>query len=168
MKRAYPSPALVIACVALFVAMGGTGYAATQLSSGQGRAIASKAAKRGPRGPRGPQGPQGLQGTPGAPGKPGSNAFGALTYVTGPASEIPKEEQGSVLAQCPPGLHVIGGGVESGDETPGESINSSFPSNAKGEAGNTGWVGFVDNSTGKPQLASAYAICAEAGTVTGP
>ncbi len=168
MKRGYPSPALIVACLALFVALGGTGYAATQLSPGQNRATTSKGAKRGPRGARGPRGIQGIPGTPGAAGKPGSDAFGELTYVEGEGSAIPKGEQGAVSAQCPAGLHVVGGGVASEDETPGQDVNSSFPSNTKGEPGNTGWFGYVDNSTGKSENAWAYAICAEAGKVTGP
>jgi hypothetical protein len=175
MKRSYPSPALIIACLALFVAMGGTGYAATQLPSGQGLATASKsAAKRGPRGPRGPQGPEGLQGLqgpqgiPGTPGKAGSNAFGALHYVAGPLGGIPAGEQLYVTAQCASGEHPVGGGVLSGAEGVGESVNSSFPGNEGGEPATTGWVASVNNETAKEQTAQAYVICAEAGTVTGP
>jgi hypothetical protein len=87
-KRSIPSPAFVIACVALFVAMGGTGYAATQLATGQEGATASKKAKgkRGPAGPQGPrgeqgpkgdQGPRGEQGPKGAAGTNGANTSSA-------------------------------------------------------------------------------------------
>ncbi|HEX5713703.1 MAG TPA: hypothetical protein VFX85_10355 [Solirubrobacterales bacterium] len=71
LKRSLPSPALVIACLALFVALGGTGYAATQLSEGQGQASASKKAKQGPRGPKGPKGAKGAKGAPGEKGETG-------------------------------------------------------------------------------------------------
>jgi len=71
LKRSLPSPALVIACLALFVALGGTGYAATQLSQGEGQATASKKAKQGPRGPKGPKGPKGAKGAAGATGTTG-------------------------------------------------------------------------------------------------
>src|SRR5437870_3577414 len=58
-----PSPAMVIALTALFVALGGTGYAATKLqdkpSASPAKKQASAAARRGPRGPRG------LRGLPG-------------------------------------------------------------------------------------------------------
>jgi hypothetical protein len=171
MKRSYPSPALVIACLALFVAMGGTGYAATQLPSGKSTATASKSkAKRGRQGPRGPQGPQGLQGipgTPGPPGKAGNNAFGALHYVTGEPGGIPPGEQLFVSAQCESGLHAVGGGVLGGAAEVGENVNSSFPGNEKGEPATTGWVVSVNNTTAKEQTAQAYVICTEAGTVTG-
>jgi hypothetical protein len=93
-KLAPPSPALVIALVALFVALGGTGYAASQVGDDHATAATKKAkakqGKRGPRGFRGPQGPRGLQGLTGAQGPqgaqgatgpqgaPGSPAFGML------------------------------------------------------------------------------------------
>jgi hypothetical protein len=71
---------MVIACLALFVAMGGTGYAAAQLASGEGEATASKKAKKGKRGPIGKQGPTGPTGPAGAKG-----ATGATGPATGPA-----------------------------------------------------------------------------------
>jgi hypothetical protein len=81
-----PSPAIVIACVALAIALGGTSYAAlvlpansvgtTQLKSGAvtKSKIARKtiAALHGTRGARGPQGIQGIQGVQGAQGAPGA------------------------------------------------------------------------------------------------
>jgi len=99
-----PSPALVIALLALFVALGGTGYAALNLprnsvgskqlrkSAVRNVDIASNAvtgAKVRRRSldstdfktdslPRGPKGDQGAQGTQGSPGASGSPAFGAL------------------------------------------------------------------------------------------
>jgi hypothetical protein len=95
-KFATQSPALAIAMLALFVALGGTGYAASQASGGGDHATAAKKskAKRGPRGPRGFRGPQGLQGsqgpqgTPGTNGVKGSSTFGALIGrgVTVPAT----------------------------------------------------------------------------------
>jgi len=99
-----PSPALAIALLALFVALGGTGYAALNLprnsvgskqlrkSAVRNVDIASNAvtgAKVRRRSldstdfktdslPRGPKGDQGAQGTQGSPGASGSPAFGAL------------------------------------------------------------------------------------------
>ena len=102
-----PSPALAIAVLALFVALGGTGYAALNLprnsvgskqlrkSAVRNVDIASNAVtgakvrrrsldstdfKTGslPRGPKGDQGAQGAQGAQGSPGASGSPAFGAL------------------------------------------------------------------------------------------
>ena len=95
LKRSLPSPALVIACLALFVALGGTGYAATQLSEGQGQATASKKAKgkQGPRGPKGPKGAKGATGATGAPGTsglPGQKGAAGASGATG-AAGVPGE-----------------------------------------------------------------------------
>ena len=78
-----PSPAMVVACLALFVAMGGTGYAATQFSTDPGKAAISKKhkVKRGPRGRRGPAGAQGPAGAAGAAG-----AKGATGAISSPSS----------------------------------------------------------------------------------
>ncbi len=95
-----PSPALVIACVALFVAMGGTGYAALKLPKNSVKAKqlaprsvgsseahnltakdfkkSARAKLRGPRGERGPAGPAGPAG--------GAGGAGALRLVGPPAS----------------------------------------------------------------------------------
>jgi Collagen triple helix repeat (20 copies) len=108
-KRSIPSPAMVVACVALFVAMSGTGYAATQLASGSGPATASKKAKKGPRGKRGPQGqqgpvgptgqtgPQGPQGPRGNDGQRGPSAgYQAFRDVVGPLSTSEAPTVGSL------------------------------------------------------------------------
>ena len=77
MKRV--SPALVVACIALFTALAGGATAATvklvtsaHIKDGSiGAVDLSKAAKSALRGQPGPAGPQGLQGVPGAQGQPG-------------------------------------------------------------------------------------------------
>jgi hypothetical protein len=94
MKR--PSPALVVAGLALFASLGGTGYAASQLRS-PARTAASKhkaaplTSKQvnkliaayvahhhiGARGPQGPAGPQGATGGTGAAGAKGPQGPGA-------------------------------------------------------------------------------------------
>ena len=77
MKRV--SPALVVGCIALFVALtGGATAASVKLVTGAhikngsiGTVDLSKAAKSKLRGQQGPAGPQGIQGAPGAQGQPG-------------------------------------------------------------------------------------------------
>jgi hypothetical protein len=76
-KLGRPSPALVIACLALFVAGSGGAWAANGgLASARSTSPAkSKPLKRGPRGPRGfrgIQGARGLQGQAGAQGPAGA------------------------------------------------------------------------------------------------
>lgn len=98
-----PSPALVIACVALFASLGGTGYAATQIHSG-GVAASKKAVKAltkndvnkliasyvkahhiGATGPQGPQGPAGGTGLEGKIGPKGPDASPLYEEITGEA-----------------------------------------------------------------------------------
>ena len=77
-KLSRPSPALIVAAIALFVALGGGAWAATgsTKSTRYARAMNPEAsiASRGPRGRRGPQGfrgPRGFTGPPGATGATG-------------------------------------------------------------------------------------------------
>jgi hypothetical protein len=85
MSKRLPSPAMVVACLALFVAMGGTGYAATQLTEGQGQATASKKKAQGKPGPRGPKGPKGAKGAKGATGLTGQAGFPGAKGAAGAA-----------------------------------------------------------------------------------
>jgi hypothetical protein len=75
-KMTRPSPALVVASLALFVAGGGGAWAAnTGHLAVNGTSTKTSASKRGPRGPRGFQGlrgPQGIRGIQGATGAQGT------------------------------------------------------------------------------------------------
>jgi hypothetical protein len=98
-KRRVPSPSLVVACLALMVALGGTAYAASKLPKNsvgakqlQANAVTSAKVKdgslqstdfkkgdapRGPKGepgPKGDVGPKGDAGPAGPPGAPNPNA----------------------------------------------------------------------------------------------
>jgi hypothetical protein len=119
--RRYLTYANVIATLALFLALGGAAYAATQLprnsvGTGQLKAEAVTAGKiakktrnqlRGTTGPQGPQGKIGKQGLKGATGAKGANgatgARGAAgTDGTGPAFEVfgtNKAVPGPIVAQ---------------------------------------------------------------------
>jgi hypothetical protein len=115
-----PSPATVLACLALFVALGGTGYAILA-PDGQGRLTAcahvktgalrlvepGKACRKKTRkfageravrwsvtGPPGAAGPAGSPGAAGAAGKDGRNGAGIafLTHSTGPVTASASEQ----------------------------------------------------------------------------
>ena len=96
-RRLRPSPAMVIACIALVFAMTGAGYAAGMLGPNtvgtkqlkKNAVISSKVKNRSllavdfksgqlPRGAQGPQGPQGAQGPQGVQGPPGPFPSGDL------------------------------------------------------------------------------------------
>lgn len=80
-RRFRPSPAMVVACLALLVALGGTGYAATRLPPNsvttvqvKDFSLLARDFKRGqiPPGPQGPAGPAGAAGPQGPAGPAGS------------------------------------------------------------------------------------------------
>jgi len=82
-RRCRPSPALVVASMALLIALGGTGYAATRLPRNSVTTVQVKdfsllardfkrgQIRPGPAGPPGPQGPAGPQGPQGPAGPAG-------------------------------------------------------------------------------------------------
>ena len=88
-RRLLPSPALVIACIALMIALGGTAYAQLVLPRNsvttiqvRDRSLLAKdftapalAALKGRAGPQGPQGPAGAAGPTGAAGPSGASAL---------------------------------------------------------------------------------------------
>ena len=99
-----PSPAFVVAIVALFVALGGTGYAASQLANPPGRAAKKSrhadaaadtalfnkltAKVRGPAGPGGAQGPKGDAGAQGPKGDTGAQGPKGDTGAQGTPATI--------------------------------------------------------------------------------
>ena len=110
-----PSPATIISLVALFVALGGTGYAAVALaprnSVGSAQVINGSllkkdlskktvAALKGNRGPRGPAGAAGAAGPAGSAGPAGAAGAAGAVGATGPAGAA-----GAVGATGPAGAN---------------------------------------------------------------
>lgn len=88
MRKRGPSSGTVLALIALFVALGGTGYAA---SAGHSRAarhhrltVVGLRGPRGQQGARGLQGPPGPQGPAGQPGQRGAQGLAGPTGAVGP------------------------------------------------------------------------------------
>jgi hypothetical protein len=74
-------------------------------------------------------------------------------------------------ADCASGLHVVGGGVLTESSNAGDqAVNSTYPTDGSGtfDEGTTAWGAFVDNESTQQLGFTVYAICAPAGTVTGP
>jgi hypothetical protein len=93
MRKFRPSPALVVALIALFVALGGTGYAVSKLPPNsvgtaqvKDHSLLRKDFKNGQvlRGPRGPEGPAGEEGPEGEPGLDGEDGFDGEDGAPGP------------------------------------------------------------------------------------
>ena len=186
-----PSVALVIACLALGIALGGTGSAAVlnvpdgsvttaKIKNGAvttaklkndavtvdklaANAVTSGQVKNGtllkedfksgqlPAGPPGPAGPRGLPGPKGAPGVSGLERVDASTSSSSANSK-------SVVATCPSGKRVIGGGAQAtGSGANKVSINQNFP-DSSGNKWNAQAVEVV--STGQSWQLQSYALCA--------
>lgn len=149
-----PSPAMVVACLALAVALGGTSYAAVKLPKNsvgtaqlkknavtapkiKAGSLVAKHFKRGqlPAGPQGPAGPVGAQGSPGpagaagAAGAPGAPGLSEYEVVTG-SNSVTSSSGNIVQVACPAGKKAIGAGVNAnwGHITYGPVTSVSIPS----------------------------------------
>jgi hypothetical protein len=162
----------VTATLALFIALGGTSYAAVtlprdsigarQIRSGsvgssevRDRSLSlrdlnrrTRSALRGARGPAGPPGPPG--GTAGA---------GAIDVVyktaAGTVGRAPVEETttATASANCDAGHQVTGGGVRV-DDVSVVSVHDSFP-----EPGGRGWTARVGNDDQTAHSFTVFAVC---------
>jgi hypothetical protein len=166
MKR--PSPALIVSCIAVFLAFTGGAVAASKIGGKQikdgsitGKDIRndSLTAKdiagqlQGPRGPAGQRGPQGPAGSGGSGGAGGVN-------VSYQAAEGTLSEDGleSVDALCPPGQVAVGGGYV---VTPPVTVRRSEPGEGGDRPGGSWTVLFeVDGDPPVPIGVAAYAACA--------
>ena len=184
-----PTHATVAAYLALFLALGGTSYAAVKLPKNsvggtqiKKNAVSSAKVKNGslvaddfkagqlPAGPQGPQGPKGEKGEPGAAGAPGTQGpAGVVGAVTVQRTDVALADNstGSAEAVCPAGTKAISGGA-SVDATSDDTVKQlvSRPGNGafNPNDGDTfeGWRAVYRNSTGGAAVTiRAYAICAE-------
>jgi hypothetical protein len=144
-----PSPALVIACVALGVALGGTGYAtvlqvprnsvgpaqlkASAVTTGKlapnavtsakvlNRSLlrADFAAGQLPAGPTGPTGPTGPVGPPGLSGV-------ERVETTSASNSVPAK---TAFMACPTGKRLLGGGARLNPVLAQVAIQQSYPDN---------------------------------------
>ena len=137
-----PSPALVISCIALLLALGGTGYATVlqvpknsvgtaQLKNSAVTSTKVKnrtllradfapgqipAGPRGPAGPVGPAGPAGAAGVSGLERVESTSAVNSLTTKT-------------QTTTCPTGKRLLGGGVRLNPALAPLAVQQSFPDN---------------------------------------
>jgi len=169
-RRRLPSPAMLVACVALIVALGGVSYAAgvlpkNSVGTAQLKKNAVTATKvknqslmaadfragqlpTGPQGPAGPQGPKGDKGDAGAAGAAGVSGW---ELVVGAPKTILAGGEGYANVNCPTGKKPIGGGGGTGDG--GLAISNTGPLD-------TGWFVDAKNTAAGPLELRAYAVCA--------
>lgn len=174
-----PSPALVISCVALTVALGGTSYATVlnvpnrsvgpaqlRTSAVTTRTIAANAVTSAKvrngtllpadfRSSSLPSGPVGPVGPAGPAGPPGLSSVERTETSSASSSTLSK----SVFLACPSGKRLIGGGARVTGGSPRVAILTSFPDNDniwRASAAET--TATVANWT-----LTVYAICAVTG-----
>ncbi len=172
----------VTASLALFIALGGTSYAAitlprnsvgaNQLRTGsvrsaeiRDRALGARdlslgarrflKAQEGAQGPRGPEGPQGDRGVPGPPGPGGGTV--TITIKTASFSAAGDSDPDSVpttpgTATCDPGQKVTGGGVNVSNPEVLD-VHDTHP------VGASTWSASVGNDATSAQGFTVYAIC---------
>ena len=174
-----PSPALLVASVALLLAMGGTGVAASGLSvasvgSAQLRtgavtgpkiaadAVTSAKVKNGslsradfaagqiPSGPPGPAGPA------------GQNALADATVISH-SHVVSDNDYYWYWSACPSGKRALGGGANTNSDN--AYVNESFPVDANGNAAvdgavAAGWRTEVSNLSGGALTVTVYVVCA--------
>jgi hypothetical protein len=174
MLRSFRSPAMVVACVALAIALGGVSYAATVLpknsvgttqlkkkavtaSKLRANSVSGKKVKDHTltamdfqagqllQGPKGDPGPKGDAGAPGISGR---------EYVIGAEQTVNPGQLGGADVTCPAGKKVLGGGGGSEGNT---------PITAMGQNNDSTWVVIARNDEAFPVKVSAHAICAKFG-----
>jgi hypothetical protein len=176
-----PLPAMIIACVALVVALGGVSYAAGVLPKNsvgtaqlQKKAVtASKLRKNAvsaakvkdgtllaadfkagqlPAGPKGDPGAQGPKGDNGAAGAPGISAY-EIRHMTG--NTVNPGEEFNAQVGCPSDKKALGGGLSSGQAI---AVSGSIPS-----ADGQWWYVTGKNISASQTAVAAWVICAHVG-----
>lgn len=110
-----PSPATVIALIALFFAFGGSALAAGHYLINSTSQIRPSVLRKlhGPAGQPGAPGPAGAPGAAGAPGpqgSPGPTNLSSLITIIGPTREVLTGEVAGTEAVCPAGSRAVSGG----------------------------------------------------------
>jgi hypothetical protein len=167
-----------VGLLALFIALGGTAYAASLPRNSVGTAqlknnavtsvkvkdhsLLSKDFKagqlvRGPQGIPGGQGamgPQGLPGPPGPRGADGRNAATSVSVADSAGVTIAAGATQAATASCPPGSTAVGGGgfTDSGDAT----MTDSFPTDSPP----TTWEVDYRDDTVADDVIHASVVCA--------
>jgi uncharacterized protein YneF (UPF0154 family) len=181
-KLRLPSPAMVVALVALFVALTGGAAAGTFLAAKQDSTVRANTMQqaslvrtlthklglsstprgvhfasrccRGPRGRRGPQGP---------PGPAGGFTTANITYVSGPVTHLCQFgggdcAVGASVAACPTGKVAIGGGWIG--DTPDPPVSATVGADAA-SSDSTSWsVVMINDTSATTASFHAFAACA--------
>jgi hypothetical protein len=178
--RLRPSPALVIAALALFIALGGAGYAVTALprnsvttiqvadhsllardfKSGQlPRGEQGRVGPLGSQGQKGDTGSQGPQGPQGGTGPQGPAGFGKYENGYSEHITVPPGSFRFADAICPSGTLIVGGGYTTENVSDAALMpTSSYPIGTADGRG--AWYVVMRNIGNDPQAFWAVSFCA--------
>jgi hypothetical protein len=152
--RRRPSVTTVVACLALFFALGGSALAASKYLITSTSQIKPSVLKslQGKRGPAGTPGAPGAAGAAGAAGAEGALDTTDVTVVDGPATAIGPDSTGSSTAVCASCDIVLSGGYAGplSDTT----ITYDDP------LGASEWQVGASNLTSTAETLTAVAVCA--------
>jgi hypothetical protein len=184
--RSHLTYANVVATLALFIALGGSSYAALQLPKGSvgGKQLkknavtspkvrpgslllsdikpSARAGLVGPQGPAGPQGVPGAQGPQGPQGAQGPQGEAGATNVTVRSAQttggVTADGFHSLTAECQPGERATGGGpIIFGYQSRNVDMAFSVPTPSTGTP--TGWLVGVHTDAASAANLSAYVVC---------
>ena len=151
-QRLTPSPATVIASLALLVACGGTAFAGTSLggssvgsTDGRAHVASGKPGPRGPRGPAGPRGPRGPAGPAGTAGAPGS-AFAYAHVLSNGLVDPATSKNVDIMDLVQVGVHCL-------------IVTGGTPKNV---------TAMIDNSGADPRTSQIAGTVAPPGSTTAP
>lgn len=146
-RKHMPSPALVIALVALFVSLSGTAIAAGVVPLAKRALVADNAKKLGG------QTPAALAAAAAKQPGPASSAAGLVTVKTSPWSIAP-DAYADVAVMCDAGQKAIGGGYDDPS-----AYAHAWDTRPTGDG--SGWRVIIDVSKEAPsqQTGTIYAIC---------
>jgi hypothetical protein len=162
-----PSASLLISCLALFLALGGTVYAASKINGKQIKPKSIPGNRIKPGSITGTQvKKQSLTGTQVVGSSltgVSASSLSSITYATSAvtlAESAPDSSGTPVTATCPVGTKVIGGGATVSSESEG-FVNDSGPTSDR-----NGWTatGFAANTT---TTMTVTAICTAVASATG-
>ena len=177
----------VVSCLALFVALGGASYAATQLPKNsvgtkqlKTNAVTGAKVKNGSLTTEDfgqsqlSAGPVGKEGPPGPKGDPGAAGVASVVTRYGPERELPNGAGSFSYAACEPGEVVTGGGFDFVGSAPvnfeyvltanrpslvEEGEFPTYPTPPDG-GGATGWLVGFENESASTFNFRAYVQCA--------
>ena len=157
MRTQRPSPAMAIACLALFVSLSGTAIAAGAVPLAK-RALSADKAKLATRATSadnakrlGGKSPADLLAAAAAAPGPASSVA-ALVGVRTTSAEVPSQSGRSITAPCAPGEKALGGGVRSNGSL---TLSEAGPS-----ADGTAWVVNLANPyVGETRYAAIDVVC---------